>query len=234
MLMIITIHLFCHGGMNKEIGKLSLESVLLGFIYAASRQGVNLFALISGYYLSTKKNIKIRKLSKVYIQTLFYSVVIAIVLRVTGIKSIGIGSLINSCFPVSTKMYWYITAYVGLYGVSPYLNILINNLDKHQHLLLCIFLIIGFSFWDDITPYTDPLFASNGFSFIWLVVLYIIAAYIRAYVKSKEYKLAIPWVVMVLVLEGSLYILSMASKRIVTINRFLEPEYFFRYNVNFP
>ena len=35
---------------------------------------------------------------------------------------------------------------------------------------------------------------------------------------------------MVLGLEGSLYILSMASKRMVIISQYLEPEYFFRYN----
>ena len=72
--------------------------------------------------------------------------------------------------------YWFATSYILLYIFSPYLNILINVIDKKKHLMLIFLLVV---IWSVIPTFTTAMlnFSSIG----WFATLYIIAAYIRLY-----------------------------------------------------
>ena len=48
-------------------------------------------------------------------------------------------------FPVVSRQYWYFTAYFGMYFFVPFVNKMIQNLDKKEYTILCMIIIIVYS-----------------------------------------------------------------------------------------
>lgn len=79
--------------------------------------------------------------------------------------------------PVVFGHYWYMTAYVIVFLLSPYINILIKNIDKDSFWKL---LLICYVVWSIIPFFTIREHTGMYWSqFIWFVVMYITGAYIR-------------------------------------------------------
>lgn len=119
----------------------------------------------------------------------FYSTVIYILLIV--IPSAGITfskfQLIKSVLPVMSNSYWFFNAYLALMLLSPLLNRLIQHMNKEEHRNAIIILLILFSIIPTIDFICDPFGSAYGYSVVWFIVLYIIAAYIRIYgLKMKH------------------------------------------------
>lgn len=74
-------------------------------------------------------------------------------------------------------MYWFVTSYVAMYLLSPFINKVINNMEKTQHKTLIIILGVLLSVIPTI------IFGTNicNSNLIWFIYLYIIAAYIKKY-----------------------------------------------------
>ena len=90
---------------------------------------VNCFVLISGYF-GIKLNYK--KLMKMLIQVLFYSIFIYLITIIFGIHTIELKKDILLFIPIISKRYWFITIYFVLCIISPILNLIISNIDKDQ------------------------------------------------------------------------------------------------------
>ena len=109
--------------------------------------GVNLFVLTSGYF-QVKGSFKWNKLALLLGQTLFYSLITMLIGRFVGAEeAMGLENLLRSLTPVLSRQYWFCTAYVALYLVSPYLNLLITTMEKKSFqyflgVLLCLYSII--------------------------------------------------------------------------------------------
>ena len=86
-------------------------------------------------------------------------------------------------FPTIHARYWFITAYIIVYILSPYLNILIQNMKKKEYqrllmILLLIWCIIPTIFGVFYNTTENMLFYSR---LIWLIVMYLVGAYIKLY-----------------------------------------------------
>ena len=175
MILIVIFHFSDWGGIiniNSSIG-----NKLFGeFINIGGKLGVNLFVLISGYFLSSSK-FKIKKLLKILLEVWFYSVGIAIICFLLKIGDLSKTTLIRSLLPVTYNMYWFVTSYVGLYLLFPFINKLLNNLDRKKHKTIIILLGLMISIIPTFMPKANP-FNSN---LIWFVYVYIIATYISKY-----------------------------------------------------
>lgn len=146
-------------------------SVLYG-----GKAGVNLFCLLTGYMLVAKDNINYKRLKNVEFQILFYTLLGLGVGFLLG-KEVGLGALLQTFMPVVFGHYWYMTAYVIVFLLSPYFNTLIKTFDKKTfERLLFIFFVV----WCIIPFFT--LRENNGMfwsQLIWFVVMYFTGAYIR-------------------------------------------------------
>lgn len=175
ILMITAYHYVVHG--VAEIATMSVGGgILLNVSSLWGKAGVNLFCLIMGYMLVKKENITYNRLKTVEWQILFYTLLGLIVGFILG-KHIGLGSLLYSTAPVITGHYWYMTAYVIVFLLCPYINILISKLGKEQFWKL---LIILYAVWCIIPFFT--LRQSSGMfwsQLIWFIVMYLTGAYIR-------------------------------------------------------
>ena len=118
MLMIIAYHYVIHGTAIETGGggtKVFLECVSLW-----GKAGVNLFCLIMGYF-GIRSEFKIKKVIQLEAQVIFYSLFglcIALIFK----SKLSFSAIVVTLFPIIFNQYWYITAYIMVYILSPFLN----------------------------------------------------------------------------------------------------------------
>ncbi|MEI5989430.1 hypothetical protein A5881_000918 [Enterococcus termitis] len=162
---------------------LSIKPIFLDIVGSAGKFGVNCFLLISGYFL-VNKAFKPKKLLNLWLQVFFYSICIFLIFAFFGKDPsiLNVKNLIAVSFPITFEQYWFISSYVLLYCLSPFLNILVVNMKKKQHVFLLIFLLMYLS----IKPVISLLIMNYGGteSGMWFLFIYLIAAYIKMYPES--------------------------------------------------
>lgn len=172
---------------------------------------VPLFIILTGYLQKNKKvsNSYFKKILPIITVYIFYSV-IAIAFRILFLnEDKSILQWISSIENFSADNYsWYIEMYIGLFLISPFLNLIYNNLncrkDKNILILILVFMtacpeffngklngLINFpGYWCDIYP----------------IMYYFIGCYIREY-KPRMRKLSLSgYLLMIIVIETVLEI----------------------------
>lgn len=185
MLMIITSHFLIHGGVLDSVKVWSFDYFTTYFIRAFLYVLVNCFVMISGYFLCTSP-FRLRKWVSLYGQAFFYSVFLYVLLVIFNVEPFSVTELIKSILVFTMDRYWFVTAYLLLYLVMPFLNYAINAMDKKAHMISCVIALIIFSLLPNIVYFSDFSNIQGGYSFIWFSVLYIIGAYIRKYVGKNK------------------------------------------------
>ncbi|MGE5410485.1 MAG: acyltransferase family protein, partial [Clostridiales bacterium] len=180
MMMIVAHHYIWHGEALKQTALYSSNWFFSWTIEAICVVAVNCYVLISSYYL-VNSQFKINRLIKIWLQILFYSTVIYLILVATGFEHLSIKNLVTSCLPILTNRYWFATVYIALYIFSPFLNTLIHALNHNQMRNLVIILFAMLSIWPTILPFGFSLDITNGYSIIQFGFLYFLGAYIRLY-----------------------------------------------------
>lgn len=180
--------------------QLFIEYQLLG-----GGTGVNCFILITGYYM-VKSRITLRKLLKLWVQVLSYS--LGLYLGLVGLAyfagynfSPSFSKLLRASTPIVHYVYWFISVYFLLILISPYLNRLLLSLNKSEARRFVILLTALVA----CIPNIFPQFAMGG-ELAWFVLLYSISAYIRLHVDmEKEHSakwLAIAGGILFVILSG--------------------------------
>ena len=193
MFLIIVGHFFVHGlrGEGNGVmlsydGKSVLDTVSFGIaqsLWVFSSIAVNLYVLISGYFLVQSKA-KWGKIPSIWMQTAFYSVCIYIVFAVVGLGGIfGVKDFVSSVLvvrygAVADRTYWFVAQYIGLLALSPFLNRLVAGMTKVEYrTLIVILLLLDFSF--GYVFYGNVY--SGGQTLFHFISVYFIAGYIRHY-----------------------------------------------------
>ena len=200
MILIILLHSIDHSGVLEQA---PFSSTAINFwvmlTYMLTQVCVNLYVLISGYFL-VKSKFRLQKLVALWLEVAFYSFVIKLVFMITGYNAFSIPSLMSCLVPVFTGRYWFITIYFGLYLVFPFLNILINAMNKRQHTMLNITLFALMSVMVSIYPSFKGMNSGAGWGLAWFVVLYFAAAWFRLYFnRDKKFEPLCVWLALSLV-----------------------------------
>ena len=184
MLMIITLHFNIHSKALLELGEpASSVQIFATVLEAIAITGVNVYVLISGYYLSSSK-VRLSKVLLLILQVYFYTLLISGAMMFVGAYSVKpedkLDRALRYLFPISSEHYWFVTAYVIMYVLAPVMNAAVNTLKRKQLKTVIIGLLTWFCFIKSIVPVkfgTDRM----GYDFGWFICLYLIAAYIRKY-----------------------------------------------------
>ena len=186
MINIIILHFnLCSGVLLLKPNSLNFRGVWLSEIF--SYCGVNCFGLISG--IVGYKHYNFSNLIYIWILLFFYSVIFSTYLYIKNI--ITKLELIISFFPVLSRMHWYFNAYFSMYLFLPFINEGIKNLNKKTYRNIVLFLIGFYNFYNIISALftkKDYNFLLNGYSTLWLIILYIIGGFFGKYLfQSKNY-----------------------------------------------
>lgn len=201
MIMILVLHFNGHGKIIDctDSFEYPLKYLFFNGLEYACIIAVNLYIMITGYYM-VKSKIKLHRILELWLEIFFYSVIIYAILVIFNKTDFSMQNLVKSFFPLSTSKYWFMTTYMALYLLIPFINKIINNISKKQYKVL---LFIGF-----VLLSLMPLYSSNkefestgGYSLIWFMYLYLISGYIRLYFEKniKSYKLFIIYICIILV-----------------------------------
>lgn len=173
ILMIVSMHLM--GEMMQTRSFVNRELII--FFNAAFNVSTSLFILISGYF---GLHFKTEKLIHLWILTLSYSVLV-LILNVFVLKTEPLGGklLIHSLFPVFTKSKWFITCYIILYILSPYINKGIESLSQKQFVRVLMILIIFFYIAPTILFL--QIMNDSGKGIINMLTVYLIGRYLAMY-----------------------------------------------------
>lgn len=180
MVMIVLFHFLAHGGVLDAVVPFSTAYYfcwsLMGLCYIA----VNGYVLVTGYFQITS-SFKLKKLVILILETFFYSMVIYVCLCASSKIEFTTSGFLTAVFPVINSEYWFVTIYVGLYILSPFLNWPLQRINKRQHFALIAVLLLLFSIWPSFAFLSVGLNFGGGFGIAWFIVLYCIGAYIRKY-----------------------------------------------------
>ena len=180
MLLIVASHFAGHGGFELSADKVTVNRIWLQFIIMGGKIGVNIFVLISGYFLIKRADIKTSKVLKLLLQLIFYSVSIYVVFACLGWTTFGIKDLIKNCMPVIYRKWWFASAYFILYLLVPYINKLLVSLEQKAYIKLLIILTVC---WCFIPTVFNMTYMSN--ELLWFIYVYAVAGYVRLYGASN-------------------------------------------------
>lgn len=153
----------------------SIKSVFLFIFGAWGKIGINCFMLITGYYMC-KSKITVQKYLKILIEVFFYNILVFIFFIIFGIETLSIKNVIKYLLPIKSVKNMFTDCYLIFYLCIPYINVLINNMNKFKHLMLIILLFITFSILGNIPKFDVQ------FNYITLYTyIYLIGSFIRLY-----------------------------------------------------
>lgn len=189
MVMIMFHHFAYHGNFEWNFNEVTLPHLWYDFILMGGKVGVDIFVLISGYFLieNTEKLFQPKKLLKFWGQVVFYSIMTYLLSVMLRLNAFEIKQLIKVCLPITYPGWWFASTYFMLYLIHPFLNKLLHGLSKTEYQYLILMMVLC---WSIIPTATTQLFESN--SLLWFVTLYGIAGYVNLYggnqkLQSKHY-----------------------------------------------
>jgi len=176
ILLIILHHYSAHGVQGLTEHALTINKIIEQVLSMGGKIGVNCFVLITGYFM-TNAAFKYKKLLKLILEVFFYSVLSLIVFFGLGLAAYDSKVVKESLFPLTYDMYWFATAYIVMYLLSPFINSFIKILSQERHLKFILLLVV---LWSVVPTFTFGQAA--GYSSLgWFILLYLIAAYIKLY-----------------------------------------------------
>lgn len=192
MFMVLILHIIGYGGIAAKAELHTSQHAAVYLLETISFCAVNCYALISGYvgYRSTKRVYNYSKYINLWLQVVVYNVGFSVIFRLLRLGGASGRQIIKAMFPVTNGAYWYFTAYTGLFFIIPIINNFIRKNSRKEDLALTS--VIGTVFI--LLPFTTSFFGKdvfnykNGYSFLWLLILYIIGAEIKKYQINKKIK----------------------------------------------
>lgn len=186
MFMVVILHILNQGGVLNASGRFSSQYEAGWLLQSAAFCAVDVYALISGYVWVYAKY-RYRNIIELWLQVLFYTISITFLFWMFVPSSVSAMEWIKAVFPVMFNQYWYFSSYVALYLFIPLLNIILEKMEQRQ-LKYCIGLIFLFFSCGQTFFYSNVFGTNDGFSVIWLMILYLVGGYIRKYGTGKKGK----------------------------------------------
>ena len=194
MIMIVGNHYASFGFFSEDI-MYTGNKYIVDLMFMPGKVAVELFVIISGYYM-VDQSFRLQKLINMMGQVWFYtlSALIGFVL-IAGPDMLSMNLVKISVLPLISSHYWFVSYYVILLVLSPFINAMLGQLTKAQHGFLAVFL---FTLCTVLPEYFGIKFAEG---YLWLFVsLYISAAYLKMHLSKSEKKARIFSVAAILLL----------------------------------
>ena len=183
MMMVVMLHYLGKGELLPSLtGSMGINGYVAWGLESLCIVAVNVYMLISGYFL-VESGFKARRLVELLCQVLFYAILVPIVLIVLGIIPVSVFSinhLLETTLPVQMEQYWFITAYVIMYLLSPVLSTAAKSMKKEQLKGTVIALVLFFAVSKSILPFQLAI-DNKGYDGLWFICVFLVAAYMRLY-----------------------------------------------------
>lgn len=184
MIMIVLCHFATHGRFSFDINSLSIPRLWWSFIETGGNLGVDIFVLISGYFLveSNDKVFNLKRVLKFWGQVFVYSIAIYFIFYIIGVQDFNLISCIKAFFPITFGSWWFASTYFVLYLIHPFINKFLQKLEKRTYQSLIVMQLI---LWCVIPTFTTSNYQSNRL--LWFITLYCVAGYLRLFGLNSRF-----------------------------------------------
>lgn len=225
MMMVVVLHYLGKSQLLPELTGESLgaQGVAAWLLESFSVVAVNVYMFISGYFLCTS-SFKLSRLLKLWLQVWLYSVGFGLIGMMTGVMteiSVDTHFFLTLLFPVWMEHYWFMTAYIFLYLLLPFIGIALRHMTKQQLRSTVIMLLIVFSVIKSVLPLRLEMDA-KGYDCIWYLCVFAVAAYVRRFgipALEKKGRGILLYVVCVLLIFGGTMALRMVFLKTGSLGR---------------
>ena len=189
MLGIIGLHVIGQGGLinNSNIHSIKYYVILLLLVFFYT--SVDVFGLLSGYLNISKEKNKYSRFVQLIMILIYYCLLIPSIFylfNIDNIRDSGYKELLFNYFPILIGRYWYITFYLFLFMLIPYINKFCKMLDRKSFKKFLVILFVLLSVIPSLL-FRDIFGILSGYSPFWLIYCYMVGAYIKLYnVKIKN------------------------------------------------
>jgi len=182
-------HFLNTGGLFTNASISGVNYGVMTLIRSIVIASVDIFVIISGYFLCTTQNRSIGKPLNLLLQISVFSVVLTVILSILGFQKFSVNGLLSAIIPSN----WFVTLYIVLYLISPYMNVIYKNLSVNTWKYFIGILLLLFSIWPTVlgvadhfgVPFTKGLSTMGhggnnaGYTIVNFITLYSIGAFVR-------------------------------------------------------
>jgi len=183
MLLVVSHHVAYHGGGDFPASVISVNRIWNQAFTYVGKVGLDIFVIISGYFMAERKSLNISRVAKLWLQMITYSLALFLIAVIFFGAASDVKYVVIACTPFLSEQWPFVSAYMMMFILSPFINLLIRRLTKKQYRLLIAIIMI---FWVMIP--TLLTFKAESNYFVWVTALYIIAAYVRLYPEDFQKK----------------------------------------------
>lgn len=193
MFMVVLVH-YNIDSMGKAFAYVipgSVNYYFLYFIESLAIIGTNGFVLLTGYFSWKKTAVSLRKPVGLLIYVVAYNLLFFVVDILIMQEPFSIIKLVSCFIPRN----WYISLYIALIFISPFINIIIKQLKKRTYLRMLGILFLLCSVWPTILDVVNVKLgldlsgmntvalsgSSSGYSLVNFVLIYMIGAAISKF-----------------------------------------------------
>jgi len=145
------------------------------------------------HFYAERKTVKSANLLGLLVSLQAYSLVFTVVLYIFSTNFLtDAQSIISSLFPISAGAYWYLAAYVMVFLMIPWMNLLIRSMNRTQYSALILTLFALFCVIPAFSK-MDYFAMQDGYSPFWLIFCYFLGGYIRLHKDAHIYRLRKFW-----------------------------------------
>ncbi|MBO4679948.1 MAG: acyltransferase [Lachnospiraceae bacterium] len=183
MLMIVMLHALGKSNLLVNLYEnRSANAFIAWALESLSLCAVNVFILISGYYLINSK-FKLGRLIELIAEMIFYSLGTFLVCYIFGVdihEEINTYFLLHTVFPVHMKLFWFLTAYLFVYMLLPVISAGVKAISQEQFKTVIIILLIFECGFKSFLPFR---FEEDefGYNLLWFLTVFLIGAYLKLY-----------------------------------------------------
>lgn len=164
--------------------------ILLGFEMMAIC-AVNIFVMISGYFMCESSKVDISKPLLLFVEVVIFSSLRYALDCATGANILSVSGLVHCLIPLN----WYVAVYVALYLISPYLNKIIRGMTDSQFRMMLIVGLLVFSIWPSVLDAVSAVtgtdlnllspMGTQGSGYGYTIVNFILMYFLGAYAKKS-------------------------------------------------
>ena len=181
---IVLSHICCHSGYDAVYSQLSVNRLFVQFGYLGNL-GVALFIMISGYFQSS---FRVRSLSRLLSQVWFYSVFLFLICHFCFGYTYSKEMLLQVFLPTIYQEYWFFTAYVVFFLLTPFVNAMIRVLTREQMRTMLAAMTLLWVLIPTVTK--QQLYAGELPQFL---MYYLLGAYLRLYPNNHLKNNLLAW-----------------------------------------
>ena len=189
MFLIVTYHYALFSNFRFFTTDLTFNRLFYQSMFLTGKTGVNLFVMLSGYFMIRSKIVRTSKVLQLWGQSFFYIMIIWILFhkKVNGFSSMPQDTLAGKIFFLSSGVQWFIATYIVMYLLSPYINVMLGALTRSSYRKM---LIITGIFWCLIPTlsWIPGLIVTEfqGSDLMFFLFLYCLGAYLRMYHEENR------------------------------------------------